>query len=89
MTVVGRGPSDHINIRILHPGSKAQDKGASRTMDCRMMWSVGPRDRDRKREAPKASPRNKNAQGRQSPLKWPPRLAAASVLDLHRRPTIS
>ena len=33
-----RGPSDHIDMRILHPGCKAQDKGYSRNHGlCRIL----------------------------------------------------
>ena len=40
-----RGPRDHINIRILHSGFKAQDKGIRETMVPRIltfMWSFAP-----------------------------------------------
>ena len=40
-----RGPKDHINMRVLHSGSKAKDQQIPETMICRIlgiMWFFGP-----------------------------------------------
>ena len=42
---VNRSRKDHLNIRILHSGSKAQDKEIPETVVCRILmfkWSFGP-----------------------------------------------
>ena len=35
--VIDRGPKDHINVRILHSGSKAQYKGIPEIMVSRIL----------------------------------------------------
>ena len=42
------GPKDHTNIRILHPGAKAQNRGIPEIIVCRILmfrWSLGPLSR--------------------------------------------
>ena len=42
-----RGPTDHMNLRILHSGSMAQTKGIPGFIVCQIlmfMWSFGPLD---------------------------------------------
>ena len=34
----GRGPKDHVNRRILHISSKAQDPGILKAMFCRILF---------------------------------------------------